>query len=207
MCYGPIFVWSLRVMKALLDHFDGVVDLPVEIDDIVQAIVGLGFQDEVHLFPVQADPSEFRGVIRQFRYNPGVYAEPRSVTHVVYTTQVPMDWQRVICAKELVHIFDRTVKKTDTPEEVSELIEKILGPLSTEDYGFADLQAAADRLALYQCLPLLFPTAALEQAKRAVHSGKVTEEQVAEAAVLPIGFVRLMLSSDWEKLNGFLCDK
>lgn len=194
-------------MKALLDHFAEVVELPVEIDEIVQAIVHLGFQDEVYLFPVQSDPSELRGAIRQFRYNPGVYAAPQSVTHVVYTTQVPVDWQRVICAKELVHIFDRKAEKTDTPDEVSELIEKILGPLSTEDYGFADLQAAADRLALYQCLPLLFPPAALERAKAAIDSDRMTVDQVAEAACIPIGFVRLMLSDDWEKLNGFLCDK
>lgn len=132
---------------------------------------------------------------------------PRSVTHIVYTTQVPVAWQRVICAKELVHIFDRKAEKTDTPDEVSELIEKILGPLSTEDYGFADLQAAADRLALYQCLPLLFPTAALGQAKAAIDSGEMTVEQVAEAACIPLGFVRLILSDDWEKLNGFLCEK
>lgn len=194
-------------MKLLLDYFADVTDLPVEIDDVVQAIVQLDLQDEVYLFPVNSDPSELRGAIRQFRYSPGVYADPQSVTHIVYTTQVPLSWQRVICAKELVHIFDRKAEKTDTPDEVSELIEKILGPLSTEDYGFADLQAAADRLALYQCLPLLFPPKALAKAKEAVSSGVMTVEQITEVVCMPEGFVRIMLSDDWEKLNGFLCDK
>jgi hypothetical protein len=107
----------------------------------------------------------------------------------------------------LVHIFDRRAEQTDKPEEVSELIEQILGPLSTEDYGFADVQAAADRLALYQCLPLLFPHAALRQAKTAVRSGDRTIDQVAEAACIPLQFVRLMLTEEWEKLNGLLCEK
>lgn len=194
-------------MKLVLDHFSKTTELPVEIDEIVNFLIASGIQDEVFLFPVEADPTKLRGAIRQFRYHKLPYGDPISVTHIVYTTLVPLEWQRIICAKELVHVFDREVEKTETSEEVAQLLDKLVGPLSTEDYGFADLQAAVDRLALYQCLPLLLPTAALQEAKEAISRGHKTVEDVAKAACMPLFFVDLMLSSDWEKLNGILGDK
>jgi hypothetical protein len=35
------------------------------------------------------------------------------------------------------------------------LIEKIIGPLSTEDFGLADLMAAKDKPAVYQAAALI----------------------------------------------------
>lgn len=47
-------------------------------------------------------------------------------------------------------------KKTKAPEELDGLIDKILGPLSTEDFGLSDLTAARDKIATYQAIALVF---------------------------------------------------
>lgn len=200
------YFFGAGMLKELVENFANQTDLPVEIQEIVECIQKLGLQDEIYLFPVDSDPTKFRGVFKQFRIRGGVYADDQWVTHIAYTKNVPLEWQRVICAKELVHLFDPHTAQTDTEEEVSQLLDKLVGPLSTEDYGFADLQAVKDRLALYQCLPLLLPAASLEIARKAVKDGTLTPAEVADRAVIPIEFANLMLSEHWEGLNGALND-
>lgn len=188
------------MLNKLVESFAGRVELPIEVDEIVDAIKDLGWQDEIYLFPVDSDPTRVRGAFRQFTYQKAVYGEPQLVTHIVYSKNVSLAWQRVISVKELVHIYDSVAAKTDTEEEVSQLLDRLVGPLSSEDYGLVDLQAAKDRLALYQALPLLLPKAALKIARE----NGLAPELVAERACMPIELVSLILSDEWQDLNGVL---
>lgn len=190
------------MLQNLINRFSGQTDLPIEVDHIIDAIRDLGWQDEIYLFPADTDPTKVRGAFRQFTYTKAVYGDPQLVTHIVYSRNVSREWQRVICAKELIHIYDSVVSKTDTEDEVSQLLDRLVGPLSSEDYGLADLQAAKDRLALYQSLPLLLPKAALEIAR----GNSLEPEFVAKRACMPIELVRLVLSEEWQELNGLLYD-
>jgi hypothetical protein len=76
------------------------------------------------------------------------------------------EWQRLVCAKELIHVMDGNAEKTNTSDELQGLIDKIIGPLSTEDFGLADLMAAKDKLAIYQALGVIFPDAAAPTPQR-----------------------------------------
>lgn len=192
------------MLKELVEHFSGLTSLPVEIDEVASEIKRMGYQDEIHIFPVDCDPTVLRGVFTQFRYHEVMYGEPYWVTHIAYCRNLPLEWQRVICAKELVHIYDPHATQTDTEDEVNGLLDKLVGPLSSEDYGFTDLMAAKDRIALYQCLPLLLPKASLELARQQVRVGQKTEQEIADWACMPVRLVSLMLSEDWENLNGAL---
>ena len=190
------------MLTKLIDYFSEVVQLPVEISEIVNKISEMGIQDEIYLFEADTDPTRLRGGFNQFTYRPGVYAEPRFVTHIVYSKNVDIPWQRAICAKELVHLFDSEVAKTDTETEVSQLLDRLVGPLSSEDYGLVDLQAAKDRLALYQSLPLLMPKAARDVARQALKDGTHTIDEIADWACMPRELVALVLSDEWVPLNG-----
>ena len=192
------------MLKNLIESFSAETHLPIEISEIAARVIDLGCQDEVHIFPVDCDPTVLRGAFTQFRCHEAMYGDATWVTHVVYCQNVPLEWQRVICAKELVHIYDPHAALTDTPEEVNGLLDKLVGPLSSEDYGFADLMAAKDRLALYQSLPLLLPKASLDIAREEVRQGRKTAEDIAQWACMPVEFVTLMLSEHWENLNGAL---
>ena len=198
------FRFGVVMLKELIKKFEAQVELPVEVAEIADAIVDAGVQDEIHFVPVDADASSIRGAFARFRYQPGVYAEPVWVTHIPYNSNDSLEWQRVVCCKEMIHLFDSDLERTDTEEEVPEFLEKLLGLLSTEDYGVADIMASKDRLALYQCLPLLMPKAALKIAREAVAAGTASAEDVAAWAVMPIDLVRLMLHEHWENLNGAL---
>lgn len=196
---------ELKMLNTLIKEFSARDRLPIEIGEIVEKIGELGIQDEVFLFEADTDPTKVRGAFHQFTYRKTLYGEPQLVTHIVYSKNVSLPWQRLICAKELVHIFDSIAARTDTEDETSKLLDRLVGPLSTEDYGLVDLQTAKDRLALYQALPLLLPDAALEVARQAVSEHMRTVDQVADWACVPTEFIHLMLREEWKALNGLLC--
>ena len=101
--------------------------------------------------------------------------------------------------------MDARVEKTKTPEEVEGLLEKLLGPLSTEDFGLADFMAAKDKFALYQCLPILFPEAARARAAEKLKAGEKTIEQIADWALLPVPLARLVMTDGWPAMRRQLC--
>lgn len=193
-------------MKKLVAEFSEQTGVPIEIGDIAAKLIEQGYQDEIYFHPVDSNPEVVRGVFYQFRYSPGVYVEPVWVTHISYSANLPVEWQRVICAKELVHIFDHQTAKTNTGVEVSQLLDKLVGPLSTEDYSLADLQAATDRVALYQCLPLLLPRSVLEIGRASMRAGHLDIEEFSAELCMPVALVRLMLSDEWDGVNGELYD-
>lgn len=187
-------------MRLLFDYLSETRELPVEIKDLISVLIDAGVQDEIYLRPVNTDPGSLRGAIRQFRDHRGVYGEPLWITHIVYSKNSPLEWQRITCAKEIVHLFDKDIEKTDTIEEVMGLIDKLVGPLTTENFGISDIQATVDRFAVYKCLPLLLPKAALTDAKLNVKRGELTVQEVAKAACMPEELVSIMISDEWDEI-------
>ena len=192
------------MLRELIKYFEDRTELPVEVEDIAAAIFKLGFRDNIHFFDISADLSRIRGTFYQFWYRPGVYADPLMITLVPYNKNDSLEWQRVVCCKEMMHIFDSDLERTDTKEEVPEFLDKILGPLSTDDYGVADFMAAKDKVAMYQCLPLLLPSAAIQIARQAVADEILTIEDVARKASMPASLVGIMLEKEWDTLNGIV---
>lgn len=190
------------MLQELIERFSEVTELPIEIYDIAKCITEMGVQDEIYFFPIETDTRKIRGACHRFTYQKSVYGDPNFVTHIVYSKNETARFQRVIAVKEMIHIFDDNLAITDTADEVSNLLDKLAGPLSSEDYGLADIQAAKDRLALYQSLPLLLPRAALDKARQEFSSGSKSPEDIAEWACMPVEFVKLMLSDVWVGING-----
>lgn len=193
-------------LRKLVDKIAAVDQLPVEIEDVRDELIRLGFQDKIIFSDEDMDPAKLRGILYKFIQRPAVYGDPEMVSMIVYSSRLSIDWQRVVSGKELVHIMDKPSESAKTEEEVQAFLDKLLGPLSTEDFGLADLMAATDKLAVYQCLPLLFPQAARDQAVALFKSGEKTLPQIADWAVLPPNFIELMLGDGWPSLCDLLID-
>jgi hypothetical protein len=193
------------MLKRLIEKFDSVEVLPVEIEEIRAAIISLGVQDRIILCAdSEMDPTLLRGFFYRYRYRSVVYGDPENTTLIAYSSSETRAWQRVICCKEMIHIFDDEVEQTNTLDELDGLIKRLLGPLSSDHVSICDLMAARDRLALYQAIPLLFPLAARELALRAIATGSKTFEQIVEASCLPSELVRLVFMDEWPRLSSKL---
>lgn len=194
------------MLRELVQRISERRELPIEVEDIRQAIIETGVVQRIKIIPWNMDPDELQGVFYQYEYIPAPYAQPELLTTICYSDQMELPWQRVVCCKEMIHIFDDEIGKTDTAEDVDGLLEKILGPLSTEDYGIVDFQATLDKLALYQCLALLFPAAARQDALTAIERGTETVNSVSKQANLPTSLTALILQDDWPRIVENLFD-
>lgn len=192
------------MLRELVEHFQDRVELPIEIDEVRDAIIASGVQDTITFACEPMDTGILRGVLYQWHEHPGMYAEPSFVSLIVYPSGEPIEWQRAICAKELIHICDRQIVRTKTPELVKQLAEKVVGPFETSDTGIADFMASMDKLAQYQCIDLLFPKAARAIALERINEGVHTIESIANWAVLPEEHIALALSDKWEAISEML---
>ena len=185
-------------LAKLIGAFESFTILPIEIPDVREQLVSFGFQDCIVFMEGDFDPSQLRGVFYQFTHRLGVYGETERCTLILYSAHLSPEWKRVVCCKELIHVLDGIAARTNTPDEVTALVEKLLGPLSNEDFGLADFQASKDKLALYQALAVLFPDDAraeiLQMEPRPSHA------EVAEWVCLPRQLVALVLSEAWPEM-------
>lgn len=193
------------MLKRVVDVLRGRTLLPIEVSEIADAIVAQGCTDIIFFKGIDGEStSTIHGAFWRYSRRPGLYADPEYIVLIPYNNSDSLQWQRVTCAKEMVHIFDSDLERTDEADEVVDLIDRLLGRMSTDDFGIVDLMASKDKLALYYCLPLLLPKAALDQARAEVNSGRKTPADVAVDANMPVGLVKLMLNIQWDTLNGQL---
>lgn len=196
---------GIEMLKKIIGNLKERTALPIQVEEIAQAIVAEGLQDTIYFKSIEGeDPAQIHGAFWRYTRRPNVYADPEFIALIPYNAADTIEWQRVTCCKEMVHLFDSDMERTDKADEVVALLDRLLGRMSTDDFSVADLMAGKDKLALYHCLPLLLPKAALLIARADIEAGRRTVEQVAKAAGMPIGLVRMMLNPEWDTLNGHL---
>lgn len=202
---GPLSILGAGMLKTIIDGLKGRTALPIQVSEIAAAITHAGCQDIIYFKGIDGEnPAHIHGAFWRYTRRPGVYADPEYIALIPYNLNDTLAWQRVTCCKEMVHLFDSNLERTDKAEEVVELLDRLLGRMSTDDFGVVDLMAGKDKLALYYSLPLLLPKAALELARADVAAGRKTADQVASDAGMPLGLVEMMLNAEWDTLNGHL---
>lgn len=192
------------MLRRVVEAFQDRVDLPIEVEEIRDLVVTLGIQDKIIFSPEDLDSGVLRGAFYQWRESSGVYSDSTWTTLIVYPENEPIEWQRVICAKELIHLFDAEPVKTKTGEMVDQLARKIVGPFETRATSPSDLMASVDKLAQYQSFNLLFPLAARKIAREKLSRSEATYEDIATWSVLPLEVVMLVLDDHWDKLSEVL---
>ena len=194
------------MFKNLHSKFDGRTELPVEVRDICDALIEMGYQDDIRVVPVEEmDLTQLRGAYVQFTERDGVYGEPNLVSLIVYPSHAGLLQQRYICAKELVHICDAHVSKTNKPNEILELAEVLCRRASDDDdLEISSMKVAADILAESKGLMLLFPKAARVIARQHMADGTVTLDELESIVQIPKSTIKDMLDEDWERIADLL---
>ena len=188
----------------MLAKFENRTDLPIEIGEIRDAMIEIGIQDRIIFSDEVLDTETLRGAYYQWREHGAVYGEPIWTTLIVYPRDNEPCWQRAICAKELVHVCDKQFAKTQTPEMIMKLSEKILGQFDMAVDSEADLMATVDKLAAYQGVNLLVPLAARRLARSKLASREKTLAEIAEWAAIPEHYVKLVIDGGWDDVSEFL---
>jgi hypothetical protein len=195
------------LFKNLQAKFDGRTELPIEIQDICDALVEMGYQDDIRVVSEEMDLSQLLGTYVQWREANGAYAESKWVSLIVYPSNVGLMTQRLICAKELVHVCDAAVTKTYDPKDIMELAEVLSNKGTIPDgMQITGMKVATDVLAQSKALMLLFPKAARIIARQQIANGQLTVERLAEICQIPMQTLEGLLDPEWEKMANLLSE-
>lgn len=187
----------------LFEMFDEIETLPVQVSEIRDALIRHGFQDVIIFQDADLDPNVIKGLFFKYVESSGVYGDPVFVAKILYPREADLATQRLICAKELIHLCDPSYLQVNTPEKVNKLAEALLGPMEVgvDESMFAEILAKTDAIAEYQCLDLLFPKAARRRQRSLLESGQTTKEEIAALADIPERYISLALNNGWEEVS------
>lgn len=195
------------LLKRLAKLFENEREMPIELPEIEQAIIGvLCVQDHIIFSPEDMNPELCRGAYYQYTTRPALYAPPELHTLIVFSEHLDPHWKRLVCFKELVHVLDKAEGKTRTKADVLAFTEALLAPSSSEDYGMADYQAIEDRHAIYRALAVIFPPAARADALESLQNGTKSIDDIVEWVSIPPRFVKMVMDSDWPQIRNVILE-
>jgi hypothetical protein len=186
-------------LQSLLGEFSKRDVVPIDVDEVVDAMVALGVKDEFYFWGVEIDDHRLRGALVHWQpwdypsQEPG--KDANLVADIYYAKSLGKDWQRLVCCKELLHVLEPEVSRTNTPEKVQTLIDKIVLAPELQDVVKDGIEASTDGLMLYVALALLFPFSARELLL--ADSIKRTPKEVALMVDLPERYVALVMHESW----------
>lgn len=187
-------------IKKLIDFFSTFSIFPVELTDVRDQIVEeYRVGDEIEFITVDVDIEALRGL--HYRYQKK-NKDGKIVTHslILVNKNLPVEEQRVVCCKEMIHILDEKMFRTATPNAVALLASRLLSPPSAADFGVADLAVIKDKWAEYQAMAVLFPEEARDEFFALNTAGKISLDEISTRLVLPKDKVAFVMTTAWPKL-------
>lgn len=181
----------------LVQRFASRVTLPIEVDEVIEALTSFGWQDEIRIQPVDTDPGILRGTCVQWHESPAPYAQPSLVTLITYSSKMDLEHQRLVCVKELVHACDPPALRVRNSDRLRNVLEKLVLPLQADQGSLENLINIQERIAIYQALAILFPLPAREAALDGLTTGKYSFEEIVRWACLPNSYVGVVLHDRW----------
>lgn len=108
---------------------------PIIIEGLLdQKIIDITAQDEIFYTAVELDDKISLGHIKQTRIPKGVYdRDPNWVTQIRYSNKLNVCWQRIVCCKELMHIFDSPEECVNNEEKFAKLLAELESPPLSAD--------------------------------------------------------------------------
>jgi hypothetical protein len=184
----------------LIEFFSTFRVLPVEIDIVSEQIVeSYKVADEIVFVPVNVDPADLQGIHYRYFWRDQDDNVIRRIL-IVFSEQLPLAEQRIVCCKELIHILDDHFLQTDTKEKVLSLVESLIGPPPKSATGLSDLAAIKDRLAIYQALSVLIPEEMREEMLDSHRNGTISSQYIADEFVIPVEYVEIIMKPSWSTI-------
>lgn len=193
-------------LKTLVEQFAPFEILPIEIEDVRQAVLELSPCDHIRIRKHPRMEPSLLGIFYLYRKRLAVYEDEKICAEIVYSGQLSHDWQRVVCCKELIHALDQDIARTASKEQVRSLMRSQFQAPGPDQIGKANVMIIKDKAAFLQAIPILFPEAARAEALRYIRSGQASVEEIAREAELPASVVEFACSDTWEQLRGPLLE-
>ena len=191
----------MSVCKLLTDFSKRLV-APVSLNDIVAELRARGVTDEIKYVRDEAlDPRILRGYL--CRTEKVVDGSISYTSTIVHATMSPGE-ERIVCAKELIHILDPEGIRVSDRSRLQDLIQKISLPPEVADLVEKGDHVTTDIDALTEAVALLFPLALRNQIYKDYISKKVKLDWIADKMELPVDYVSSVMNGYWPIIHDSL---
>ncbi len=184
-------------LQKLFDIFDNYEKLWIDINDIRDQIVDFGIQDEINFNFVKIDEAIVRGFLHRYTRTNGVYGEPEFVSEIFIAVSLDENWQRVVAAKELLHILDTPKNTAQSEMAVDALLDNFSLPPEvrnpTNSYN-------NDRALLISAIAILVPKECRKIIRRLHADNKLDLKQISQFAKIPHRFSNMILGEEFDEL-------
>lgn len=131
------------------------------------------------------------------------YDEEYIVASVRFDRTLPRQWVRFVCCKELMHVFDRSLEKTNDRERFLRLMSELEnGPIAVDQSPMFTSERNAEWMALITLCPLTIWKKYAPEVTR----GAMTDKQFAQILDIPQGYIKAIMSPTYlrsiENLTG-----
>jgi hypothetical protein len=182
----------------LIGEFSKRTTLPVDVNDVLDCLKKNGNDDDIEFIGVDLDPDILQGLIKIFHMREKLYGDPTRMVNIYYHKGHTVDWQRMICCKELFHLLDPASAETKTSQDIAKLAEKIGLPPEMQDPTSDGMATNMDRLAEFRAAAILLPWEARQILIAPYKSGAITANDIARLADMPRKYVGFVMSDVWE---------
>ncbi len=184
------------LIDQLFEQFDNYQNLWIDINDIRDAIKQLGAQDDIRFHYVDIDTDIVRGFLHQYTRRSAPYAEPMLISDIYIGKDLDENWQRLVAAKELLHILDVDGTRAQSNTAVDTLFKNLSLPAELRTFTQSTFN---DQARLFSAVAILVPRECRAILRRMHSEGKITAQEVSQMAKIPQGFGSVILEDDFEQ--------
>lgn len=167
--------------------------MPIRVDAVRAWIIDAGLQDEIVFVPSDIDTTKLLGVIHQFTYRKTPYGDPIRASDIYFAKALNVCWFRLVCCKELMHIFDAENQRAGSRQLAAQLTFDIVIPPAPD--ARMSPQVLSDWLAIVKALIVLVPIDVLEALRHSYESAeKKTTYDIALFLRIPEAYIAYLFS-------------
>lgn len=170
----------------------------VQVGDVRDQIVEWGFYDSIPISPFDKNPDDLLGTMVELSVPvPPPYASDRTAYAVRFNQNVSLNWQRLICVKELVHSLDPVQLKVGSKIQLDAMLKQML--LEDRDLAIENLPALYEDVAVFQALAILCP----EEVREVLYTecraigGEPDYQGVARRFQIPVAMAFVVMTPNW----------
>ena len=178
------------------EFFSCLTKLPIDLDTVCDQACEYRCVDEFRFAEVDIDLTVLLGMLQMFQEN-GPSGESRKIARVLYSSHIRDNaMRRLVCCKEILHVFDSDDATARSLKAVDELIESIVVPPTS---GIPS-SVWSDHSGSLHALMVLLPRDALVAIRPIYQDGGLSVEDVARLADIPAAYARVALSPLWSEI-------
>lgn len=194
-------------LARVIEFFSCFSILPVQIEVVCEQVQeqlrSIGQRKEIVFRPMDVSPEILLGMTLEYQDIDGHKIPSKKYYVVFFNSNVSSQQQRIICCKELVHLYDNGDTVTRTATDFSKLVDDVVKmPLTIS--SSIGTQGLADNIAIFYALAILFPDEARDDYRALFDADKVNYAEIAHDFDIPLKYVEFLMSSDWFVVRNML---